>query len=448
MSNVTPTPAQVLSALRSPYYGMVTLGLASQAYTAQNDWNEIPTGLYDALTQTNPDTGKPYTPPLPGLDQAGVQSPDPIPGAWSLDWGPANGQAGSGDNSNLLYIASYRASGNTSYADGAPYFFTVAIRGTDTSVGDVPLAQQLLQDIRDFILYPWQDVLAGKGPRTVPTPNTTDVSGITGKVAHGTMLGFAKLANFTALLNNGQPPRSATGPAVTVVEALNQLLGQYPGTPVVVTGHSLGAALTQLMSSYLAWQLGKGTKYGVPVIPHCFAPPTAGDQDFVTLYESACPGGSFWFNTFDFVPYAYITVEQGGKQEKGLSWARQNLWTAYTWPTGSEWPAGTGNAGQKAPPLPKFIADAILAFAPTIPTTFRRPAGGLLPLKGAIPQAQTIETMLQQLGGKWPSADPTSPTSQLAWQHFPPCYFGQMWGQYANQLAFSVATPYKPHPTS
>jgi hypothetical protein len=443
MSNTTPSPSEILSALQSPYYGMVTLGLASQAYTAQNDWNEIPTGLYIALTQKDA-KGNPYTPQLPGLGQAGATTPDPIPGAWSLDWGPANGQNGNGDNSNLLYVASYRASGNPNYKDGAPYFFAVAIRGTDTSVKGLPLDQQILQDIRDFVLVDWKNVLSGK---KVPTPNTTDVSGIAGNVAHGTMLGFAKIANFTAPLNNGQPPRSATGTPVTVIEALNQLLAQYPGTPVVVTGHSLGAALTQLMASYLAWQLGSKTKYNVHVIPHCFAPPTAGDQGFVDSYQAACPGGSFWFNTFDFVPYAYITMPD--TKESGLLWARENLWTAYQWPAGSVSPAGTNIGGKPGPALPTFIADAIDGFKPLLPKGFVRPGSGLMQLDGAIPQPQTtIEGLLQQLGGKWPQADPTDSTSQLAWQHFPPCYFGQMWGQYANQLAWFTVASYRPHPVS
>jgi hypothetical protein len=443
-ANVTPTPSQMLAALQSPYYGMVFLGLASQAYTAQADWNEIPQGLYNALTQTR------YTPQLPGLNQPGVATPAPIPGSWSLDWGPANGADGSGDNSNLLYIASYRAKGNPNYADGSPYFFAVGIRGTDTSVHGDALWQQIFQDIRDFTLWSWPNLLSGedgKGDKTllVPTPNTLDISGISGNVAHGSMLGFVKLANFTAPLNNGLPPSQATGPSLTVMAALNQLLTQYPRTPVVVTGHSLGAALTQLMSAYLAWQLGPSTTFNVPVIPQAFAPPTAGDQDFITTYQALCPNSFFWYNAYDVVPFAYITMD-GGKS--GLDYANHNLWTAYKWPAGSVTPQGKNISGQSGPHLPDAMRLLIDGFANDIPKTYRRPTVGVLPLDGVIQQPQVIEAFLLGMGGKWATTDPTTPDAQLAWQHFPPAYFKQMAVQYGKQLAIYVVTPYKPHPTS
>lgn len=454
-ANTTPTPAEMLSALQSPYYGMVFLGLASQAYTAQGDWNEIPQGLYIALTQTIPNTSQLYTPQLPGLGQAGAAQPSPIPGNWSLDWGPANGDDGSGDNSNLLYIASYRAKGNLNYADGAPYFFTVALRGTDTSVGGDALWQQIAQDVRDFKLWSWANLLAGKddnlidGRLSVPNPNTTNVSGLDGNVAHGSLLGFVKLANSSAPLNNGQPPAQATGPALTVIQALNKLLAQYPNTPVVVTGHSLGGAQTQLMAAYLAWQLGKGTSYNVPVIPQAFAPPTVGDQDFVNTYQALCPSGWFWYNTYDFVPFAYITTTgDDGKQESGLRYASQHLWKAYTWPAGSQWPAGTSIAGKPGPALPTILTDLIDSIGLLIPSSYQRPSIGVKPLNGSILQPQALEVFLQGMGGKWATTDPTGSDAQLAWQHFPPCYFKEMAQQYASSLALYAVTPYRPQATS
>ena len=256
--NTAPTLAEMLAVLgpsNQPgvvvppaYYGMVILGLANQAYSAQGSaWNVIQSTLYTAITETK------YTPPLPSPGQPGVASPTPLSGTWSLDWGPANGQNGDGDNSNLIYIASYRAQNNSNYAQNAPYFFVVSIRGTDTSVTGTPLYQQLLQDIRDFSFYSWSDLLAGKcyhqpvpppilPPErlTVPTPNTQDTSALSGNVATGSSLGFVRIANSSAPLNDGQPP-SNNGTALTVVQALNDLLGNYPGTPIVVTGHSLGA---------------------------------------------------------------------------------------------------------------------------------------------------------------------------------------------------------------
>src|SRR5215210_2063812 len=175
-ANVTPTPAGMLAAWQSPYYGMVFLGLDIQAYTAENDWAEISQGLYVALTQTQPGTNDLYTPQLPGLGQEGASQTVPMPGSWSLDWGPANGVNGTGDNSNVFYIASYRAKGNPNYADGAPYFFAVAIRGTDAKVQGAALLQQIGQDLRDFNLWSWANLLSGadRGPLnsglSVPTP--------------------------------------------------------------------------------------------------------------------------------------------------------------------------------------------------------------------------------------------------------------------------------------
>lgn len=443
-ANVTPTPAEMLSALQSPYYGMVFLGLATQAYTAEATWAEIPQALYVALTQTDPTNNQPYTPQLPGLGQAGVSLPVSIPGNWSLDWGPANGENGTGDNSNLLYIASYRAQGNPNYADGAPYFFAVGIRGTDIAAGSVAVWQQIVEDIGDFRVWSWPKLLSGgddnllDGYASVPTPNTTDVSTLAGNVAHGSLLGFVKLANSSAPLDDGQPPSQATGPAVAVVDALNELLSQYPGTPVVVTGHSLGGCQTQLMAAYLGWQLGAGTSHNVPVIPQAFAPPTGGDLGFVETYQALCPSGCFWYNTYDLVPYAYITMAVDGGQESGLNWASQNLWTAYTWPAGSDI---SGTAG---PALPSIISGLIETIGRRIPPVYQRPSTGLMPLNGSMPTLQVMEEFLQNMGGKWVGLDPTGPDAQLAWQHFPNSYFEYMWQQYQDSLAQYSVQQYKP----
>lgn len=436
-ANTTPTPAQMMTALQSQYYGMAWLALAAQAYTAEGDWNEIPMGLYTALTQVDPTTQQPYTPPLPAPGQAGIASPEALGGAWSLDWGPANGQNGDGDNSNLVYLASFRAQGNPNYADGAPYCFVVGIRGTDTSVAGKALWQQIGQDLRAFTLWSWPKLLSGgydhfvDGNLTVPTPNTGDVSGLNGNIAHGSMLGFVKIANSTAPLNDGLPPDQASGTAVPVVEALNSLLEQYPGTPVVVTGHSLGACQAQVMAAYLAWQLGGQ----VPVIPQVFAPPTPGDQDFVDGYQSLCPNGGFWYCSLDLVPYAYITVQTvKDETQRGLVWAKQNLWTASQWPDG-------GGAG---PHLPGVLSDLIATIGHLVPTSYQRPAIGQQELVGALPSPAAMQAFLDGMGGRWADYDPKGSDAQLAWQHFPPNYFQLMWSQYADSLAQYTATAYKP----
>lgn len=415
--NLTPTPAQMLQTLQSPYYGMVFLGLAAQAYTAEGSWSKIPQALYTALTTPQ------YTPLLPAPGQIGVESPQALPGAWSLDWGPANGDDGSGDNSNLLYIASYRAQNNVNYEKNWPYFFVVSIRGTDTSAGPLALWKELGEDLRDFKLVSWPDLLVGG---EVPTPNTSDSSGLSGNIAHGSSQAFVLLANSSAPLNNSLPPNPDGTPALSLIAALNSLLQQYPGTPVVVTGHSLGGAQTQPIASYLAWQLG-----GVaPVLAQPFAPPTAGDQGFISTYQSFCPNSYFWYNTADLIPYAYIPMNG----ETGLQWANQNLWTSYEWP-------GSALSG---PPLPSLLSDLIKLVGSSIPTSYRRPGSGLQALNGSLPDQQTMQEFLKSMGLLWELLPWNGSDAQLAWQHFPPSYFANMWSQYSNVLANYMTTSYKP----
>jgi len=73
--------------------------------------------------------------------------------------------------------------------------------------------------------------------------------------------------------------------------------------PLVVTGHSLGAALAQAVSSYLAWQMAGAfttanqTACGL-IFPNVFAPPTIGDTSFVKLYDTIFPIQLFLLQQF------------------------------------------------------------------------------------------------------------------------------------------------------
>ncbi|MFC4161675.1 lipase family protein [Chitinimonas lacunae] len=414
--NLNPTSAQMLQTLQSPYYGMVFLGLAAQAYTAEGDWSKIPLALYTALTQTQ------YTPSLPAPGQAGVDSPQALAGAWSLDWGPANGQDGSGDNSNLLYIASYRAQNNPNYEKNWPYFFVVAIRGTDTSAGPLALWKQLGEDLGDFNLTSWAGLVSNG---QIPIPNSSDTSSLSGNIANGTSDGFTVLATSTAPLNNGQPP-SSNGTPLSLIAALNSLLQQYPNTPVVVTGHSLGGAQSQPIAAYLGWQLSGITT----VMAQPFAPPTAGDQGFINTYQSFCPNSYFWYNTLDLIPYAYITM---GSQS-GLQWANQNLWTSYEWPGGST----------SGPSLPSLLSGLIDVFGNDIPSSYVRPSSGVQALQGSLPQQTQIQQFLNGMGFPWDLLSWNGSDAQLAWQHFPPSYFAYMSSQYGSSIVNYMTTPYKP----
>jgi hypothetical protein len=132
------------------------------------------------------------------------------------------------------------------------------------------------------------------------------------------------------------------------------------------------------------------------------------------------------------------------EEVSGLTYARETLWTADTWPTGSAW-NGKNLGGKAGPPLPAVISDLIFDVAGDIPKTYRRPSIGLKPLGGSIPLTQALELFLQGMGGKWATTEPTTPDAQLAWQHFPPCYFAQMKQQYASDLALYTVVAFRPH---
>jgi len=427
-----PGPEDVAIALKSPYYGLVFLALASQAYTDENKKSSIAQCIYIALTAFDPSTGTNFTPPLPASGLAGPSgaSVPPLPGNWSLDWGPAI----SDDNSNVIYIASYRAPGPNN--QGRPYFFSVVIRGTDTSAGFSGLMTQLAEDLRAFNTVSFADTLANG----VPNPAERDRAIMAGTIANGSAQGFALIANLKSRLNHGGPP-PGMGKSMNVAEALLALTEPFEaGTmPVVVTGHSLGACQAQIFAAYLGWQLNAAQ----PMIAHAFAPPTPGFADFVQTYQTWCPTSFFWHCEYDVVPYAYVTLpaEPGRDKIRGLEWAKANLWSAYRWPAGAQDQNGNGIGGNPCPSLPEVLVLLIDGLDPLISEQYARPTIGLMPLTGAIPMPQTvIQGMLDNMNET--SGDTTSGLTQLMWQHFPPNYSERMAALYADQLAAYQWTSY------
>lgn len=403
----------VQAALQTPYYAGVFLTLAEICYVDGGTAPNIPQGIYNAVTGL---------PQLPALGQTGQSAPSQVvSGSWSLDWGPAV----TPDNSNVIYIASYRDS------TGAPYFFSVNIRGTNIAAGPVALYQQIIQDMSDFRLWPFTKVLNGTtGSRlaAVPCPNTTDSAELSGNIAHGSADGFVKLANLAAGLNDGQvPPVSGD---LTVVGALNKLLqgDNCAGTPVVVAGHSLGACQTQVMATYLGWQLGALATPSA-VIGQAFAPPTPGDADLMASYIKMAPSSMFWANSLDLVPYAYVD----------LQWAASNLWTSFKWPASSVDPNNKSNAGESGPPLPALLAGPIETIGRLVPAVYTRPTSGVTELTGFMPQSQQIGAWLASTSSTL--ADDGS-DAMLEWQHFPPCYSMLLWGQCASEMVGFAGFPY------
>lgn len=186
-----------------------------------------------------------------------------VTGKWSLGWGPV----ASSDNSNLLYAAEF-----SDTASGLPIFTAVAIRGTDTQAKPSGILKQIVED------------LDAEHQVVFPENNTVGA-----KIAHGTKIGLDVLTGF----------KDKTGK--TVEQYVNAFVAANPRTPVVVTGHSLGGCQTTVMATYLSTKLPPGTV----IVPNSFAAPSAGNSQFIQLYERTfhfCPR---WFNPFDLVPMAF-----------------------------------------------------------------------------------------------------------------------------------------------
>jgi hypothetical protein len=348
-STTTPAPDGFFDALKGTYYGIVHLTLAAAAYIDEGDLPAITAALKQTITAKLPQL------PAPG-DPNGT-----IPGSWALDWGPGIDS----DNSNLTYLCSYRNPA------GVPLFFAVVIRGTDTSARPLGVLDQLKEDLDAFHQVPWVGALS-----TLPNPYQRTVPQVLeGKTAQGSIDGLNVILGLNAVNHS------------TLLDGLQQALADYPGTPLVVTGHSLGGCQTQIMATYLSWQVG-GL---VPaILPNPFAPPTAGDAAFAASYDSLFPYGNFWFNTLDLVPHAFADVS-------GI----KDLWG----------PSG----GPACPDAMKLIVDLL---APLLPP-YSRPSVGVRTLVGSFnPRALPTDKI------------ETAWEAQLLYQHFPPCYRSLIQGQF------------------
>lgn len=389
MPTYTPPSPDITHALRGTYYGLVHLGLATLAYASESQGSQVVAAVNAILA----DPVK--FPPLPGLPDPANPTAPPVPlnGYWKLDWG-----GDVGDNANAIFIISFRQGLSPAQAgqEGAPYFFAVVNRGTDTSAWKGAVAVELFEDLDAFGQTPWATVL-GELPnpcqRTVP-------AGLTGRIANGTAEGLRLVTKF---------PANWEGQPVTVAGAMAALLAEYPGTPLVVTGHSLGACLTQVVAAYLAWQLYDTQTTALPdVLPNPFAPPTPGDPQFAAMYDTLFPNGHFWFNTGDLVPCAWTNIA-----------AIPSLWGSYTWPQ----PAGTTPQPTVSGPGCPLTLEAVEATWGKDVPPYARPTVNQHALMGSLPTQATIMDFLAACSPKtaWDSWG-----GQLLWQHFPPCYHAQI----------------------
>ena len=188
------------------------------------------------------------------LDEAGYPS-------WRVVWGPAL----NADRSNLLYAARNSQTGQ----------LAVSIRGSDFSFW--------LNWIEDLAVL-----------REVPYNEFVPTAGNTAQIAFGTAVGLRQIL----LAQDG-------------TESLETFLRAVPeGTPILITGHSLGGCLASVLAPCVADWRGSASSLAVYTI----AAPSPGNADFAVYYNTLFtdPSGHStafrFFNNLDVVPNAWATL--------------------------------------------------------------------------------------------------------------------------------------------
>jgi len=196
-------------------------------------------------------------------------------GPWQVVWGPAVYQAWDSDLAdNVMYVA------KGTFDPAQPPQLVVSIAGTNPySVFD-----WLLEDGFVSLQHPW--------------PYGSPPSNLNPKIALGTSLGLYHLV--TMIPGPGQP-----GFGTTLQEFLQaELTGN---TPLVITGHSLGGALSPTVALWLSDTRSQWDPNGLATIS-CLpsAGPTSGNRDFATYYDSQLGGSTKRIhNSLDVVPHAW-----------------------------------------------------------------------------------------------------------------------------------------------
>jgi hypothetical protein len=189
-----------------------------------------------------------------GLDAAGYKS-------WQVAWGPAL----NADRSNLAYAARNSETGQ----------LAVSVRGSDFSFW-----LNWLQNLAVLRLVPYDQF--------VPTASKT------AQIASGTAVGLRQVLG----MQDG-------------TKSLETFLTAAPeGTPILITGHSLGGCLASALAPCVANWLGSTFSLFVYTI----AAPSPGNDDFASYYNAlftAQSGHSTafrFFNSLDVVPNAWASL--------------------------------------------------------------------------------------------------------------------------------------------
>jgi len=187
-----------------------------------------------------------------GLDEAGYKS-------WQVAWGPAL----NADRSNLLYAARNSETGQ----------LAVSIRGSDFSFW-----LNWLEDLAVIRLVPYDQFVA--------TASKT-----------------AQIA-FAVGLRQVLGMRDGTKSLETFLTAAPE------GTPILITGHSLGGCLASALAPCVADWVGSVSSLSVYTI----AAPSPGNEDFASYYnalfttQSGHSTAFRFFNSLDVVPNAWVSL--------------------------------------------------------------------------------------------------------------------------------------------
>jgi len=187
-----------------------------------------------------------------GLDEAGYTY-------WQVAWGPAL----NADRSNLLYAARNSETGQ----------LAVSVRGSDFSFW-----LNWLEDLAVIRLVPYNEFVA--------------TASKTAEIAFGTAVGLRQLLG----MQDG-------------TESLETFLTAAPeGTPILITGHSLGGCLASALAPCVADWVGNASSLSVYTI----AAPSPGNEDFAsyynTLFNQAGRIAFRFFNSLDVVPNAWASL--------------------------------------------------------------------------------------------------------------------------------------------
>jgi triacylglycerol lipase len=190
-----------------------------------------------------------------GLDEAGYKS-------WQVAWGPAL----NADRSNLLYAVRNSETGQ----------FAVSIRGSDFSFW-----LNWIEDLATIRLVPYDEF--------VPSASKT------AQIAFGTAVGLRQLLGM----------RDGTKSLETFLTAAPE------GTPILITGHSLGGCLASVLAPCVASWVGSTSSVSVYTV----AAPSPGNEDFAAYYnmmftlQSGYSTAFRFFNSLDVVPNAWGSLE-------------------------------------------------------------------------------------------------------------------------------------------